>query len=137
MNRSALRQTRENYNEVLTFLEPHQARLSSQSSVSVYESFFTCFAYTRDDLEVFMKKEDSAKTPKTPAPPPLPDAAINPLQSDASTSVSEGPSKDAATAAPEDSGIDKIRARIQTAHRQYFVYTIGRRPVILPFIMEL
>jgi hypothetical protein len=64
-----------------------------------------------DDLEVFMKKEDSAKTPKTPAPPPLPDAAINPLQSDASTSVSEGPSKDAATAAPEDSGIDKIRAR--------------------------
>jgi len=33
--------------------------------------------------------------------------------------------------------IDKIRARIQTALRQYFLYTIGRRPVILPFIMEL
>lgn len=64
-----------------------------------------------DDLEVFMKKEDSAKPPKTATPPPLPDAAINPLQSDATTSVSEGPSKDAATAAPEDSGIDKIRAR--------------------------
>ena len=39
---------------------------------------------------------------------------------------------------PETPGrIDKIRARIQTALRQYFVYTIGRRPVILPFIMEL
>ena len=39
---------------------------------------------------------------------------------------------------PETPGrIDKIRARIQTALRQYFLYTIGRRPVILPFIMEL
>jgi ribonuclease J len=39
---------------------------------------------------------------------------------------------------PETPGrIDKIRARIQTALRQYFFYTIGRRPVILPFIMEL
>lgn len=64
-----------------------------------------------DDLEVFMKKEDSAKTPKAPPAPSVPNTAINPLQSDATTSVSEGPSKDAATAAPEDSGIDKIRAR--------------------------
>jgi ribonuclease J len=39
---------------------------------------------------------------------------------------------------PETPGrTDKIRARIQTALRQYFFYTIGRRPVILPFIMEL
>ncbi len=33
--------------------------------------------------------------------------------------------------------IEKIRARIQTALRQYFFFTIGRRPVILPFIMEV
>ncbi len=33
--------------------------------------------------------------------------------------------------------IDKIRAKIQTALRQYFFFTIGRRPVILPFIMEV
>ncbi len=33
--------------------------------------------------------------------------------------------------------IDKIRSRIQTALRQYFFFTIGRRPVILPFIMEV
>ncbi|UCF93215.1 MAG: ribonuclease J [Desulfobacterales bacterium] len=33
--------------------------------------------------------------------------------------------------------IDKIRSRIQTALRQYFFFTIGRRPVILPFIMEI
>jgi ribonuclease J len=40
--------------------------------------------------------------------------------------------------APETPGrTDKIRARIQTALRQYFFFTIGRRPVILPFIMEL
>jgi ribonuclease J len=32
---------------------------------------------------------------------------------------------------------DLIRARIQTALRQYFFFTIGRRPVILPFIMEV
>jgi len=33
--------------------------------------------------------------------------------------------------------VDKIRAKIQTALRQYFFFTIGRRPVILPFIMEV
>jgi len=33
--------------------------------------------------------------------------------------------------------IDKIRSKIQTALRQYFFFTIGRRPVILPFIMEV
>ena len=33
--------------------------------------------------------------------------------------------------------IDRIRSKIQTALRQYFFFTIGRRPVILPFIMEV
>ena len=33
--------------------------------------------------------------------------------------------------------VDKIRARIQTALRQYFFFTIGRRPVILPFLVEV
>jgi len=33
--------------------------------------------------------------------------------------------------------VDRIRAKIQTALRQYFFFTIGRRPVILPFIMEV
>ncbi|MGE5256559.1 MAG: ribonuclease J [Hyphomicrobiales bacterium] len=33
--------------------------------------------------------------------------------------------------------VERMRARIQTALRQYFFYTIGRRPVILPFIMEV
>jgi len=33
--------------------------------------------------------------------------------------------------------VESLRARIQTALRQYFFYTIGRRPVILPFIMEV
>lgn len=33
--------------------------------------------------------------------------------------------------------VERLRARIQTALRQYFFYTIGRRPVILPFIMEI
>jgi len=33
--------------------------------------------------------------------------------------------------------VDKIRAKVQTALRQYFFFTIGRRPVILPFIMEV
>jgi ribonuclease J len=33
--------------------------------------------------------------------------------------------------------VDKIRARLQTALRQYFFYTIGRRPVILPFLVEI
>jgi ribonuclease J len=33
--------------------------------------------------------------------------------------------------------IERLRARIQSALRQYFFYTIGRRPVILPFIMEV
>jgi ribonuclease J len=33
--------------------------------------------------------------------------------------------------------IERIRARIQSALRQYFFFTIGRRPVILPFIMEV
>ena len=33
--------------------------------------------------------------------------------------------------------VERMRTRIQTALRQYFFYTIGRRPVILPFIMEV
>lgn len=33
--------------------------------------------------------------------------------------------------------VDCIRSRIQTALRQYFFYTIGRRPVILPFLVEV
>jgi ribonuclease J len=33
--------------------------------------------------------------------------------------------------------VDRIRSRIQTALRQYFFYTIGRRPVILPFLVEV
>jgi ribonuclease J len=33
--------------------------------------------------------------------------------------------------------VDKIRSRIQTALRQYFFFTIGRRPVILPFMVEV
>jgi ribonuclease J len=33
--------------------------------------------------------------------------------------------------------VESMRTRIQTALRQYFFYTIGRRPVILPFIMEV
>jgi ribonuclease J len=33
--------------------------------------------------------------------------------------------------------VDRIRKRIQTALRQYFFFTIGRRPVILPFLVEI
>ncbi len=33
--------------------------------------------------------------------------------------------------------VNRIRSRIQTALRQYFFYTIGRRPVILPFLVEV
>jgi ribonuclease J len=33
--------------------------------------------------------------------------------------------------------VDRIRSRIQTALRQYFFFTIGRRPVILPFLVEI
>jgi len=33
--------------------------------------------------------------------------------------------------------IDKIRSRIQADLRKYFFFTIGRRPVILPFIIEV
>ena len=33
--------------------------------------------------------------------------------------------------------IDKIRSKLQIALKQYFFFTIGRRPVILPFIMEV
>ncbi len=33
--------------------------------------------------------------------------------------------------------VDKIKARLQTALRQYFFFTIGRRPVILPFLVEI
>jgi ribonuclease J len=32
---------------------------------------------------------------------------------------------------------DIIRSRIQSALRQYFFFTIGRRPVIMPFIVEI
>jgi ribonuclease J len=39
---------------------------------------------------------------------------------------------------PEIPGrIDKIRLKVHTALRQYFYYTIGRRPLILPFILEI
>ena len=33
--------------------------------------------------------------------------------------------------------LDKIRSKMLTALRQYFFFTIGRRPVILPFIIEV
>ena len=33
--------------------------------------------------------------------------------------------------------IEKIRHEVRKALRQYFFYTIGRRPVILPFITEI
>ena len=33
--------------------------------------------------------------------------------------------------------VERIRSRIQTALRQYFFFTIGRRPVILPFLVEV
>jgi len=33
--------------------------------------------------------------------------------------------------------IDKIRSQIQPALKKYFYFTIGRRPVILPFIIEV
>ncbi|MCK5508434.1 MAG: ribonuclease J [Desulfobacterales bacterium] len=32
---------------------------------------------------------------------------------------------------------DKIKSRMQTALKKYFYFTIGRRPVILPFIIEV
>jgi ribonuclease J len=39
---------------------------------------------------------------------------------------------------PEEPGrIERIRLKTRTALRQYFFYTIGRRPVILPFILEV
>jgi ribonuclease J len=33
--------------------------------------------------------------------------------------------------------VDRIRSRVQTALKQYFYFAIGRRPVILPFILEI
>jgi ribonuclease J len=33
--------------------------------------------------------------------------------------------------------VQQIRSRLQTALRQYFFFTIGRRPVILPFLLEV
>ena len=33
--------------------------------------------------------------------------------------------------------IERLSVGIQTALKQYFFYSIGRRPVILPFIMEV
>ena len=33
--------------------------------------------------------------------------------------------------------VDIIRSKLQTALRQYFFFTIGRRPVILPFVIEV
>ena len=33
--------------------------------------------------------------------------------------------------------VDRIRKRLQTALRQYFFFAIGRRPVILPFLVEV
>ncbi len=39
---------------------------------------------------------------------------------------------------PDVSGrVDKIRSRLQSDLRKYFYFTIGRRPVILPFILEV
>jgi len=39
---------------------------------------------------------------------------------------------------PEETNrIDKVRQKVRTALRQYFFYTIGRRPVILPFLIEI
>ncbi len=39
---------------------------------------------------------------------------------------------------PEVPGrIDKIQSKVQSALRQYFFFAIGRRPVILPFILEI
>ena len=37
----------------------------------------------------------------------------------------------------EPDRVEKIRSRLQIALRQYFFFTIGRRPVILPFIIEV
>jgi len=37
----------------------------------------------------------------------------------------------------EKNRVDTIRVRVQKALRQYFYFTIGRRPVILPFIIEV
>jgi ribonuclease J len=33
--------------------------------------------------------------------------------------------------------VDKIRSKMQADLRKYFFFTIGRRPVILPFIIEV
>ncbi len=33
--------------------------------------------------------------------------------------------------------VERIRSKVKTALRQYFFFTIGRRPVILPFIIEV
>jgi len=33
--------------------------------------------------------------------------------------------------------VDKIRSKMQSALRNYFFFTIKRRPVILPFILEV
>lgn len=33
--------------------------------------------------------------------------------------------------------IDAVRSKIQTALRKYFYFAIKRRPVILPFILEV
>jgi len=64
-----------------------------------------------DDLEVFMKKDDKAKAKKE-TPAPAPPEAVNPLKSDAAKTDSNGPEeKESSASEPEDSGIDKIRAR--------------------------
>ncbi|MCG6911911.1 MAG: ribonuclease J [Deltaproteobacteria bacterium] len=33
--------------------------------------------------------------------------------------------------------VDKLRRKVRTALRQYFYFTIGRRPLILPFLLEV
>jgi ribonuclease J len=43
--------------------------------------------------------------------------------------------EDVGPEAPER--IKVIRSRLQSALRQYFYFTIGRRPVILPFVMVI
>lgn len=64
-----------------------------------------------DDLEVFMKKDDKAKAKKEP-PAAAPPEGVNPLKSNAAKTDSNGPEeKESSAAEPEDSGIDKIRAR--------------------------
>jgi hypothetical protein len=66
-----------------------------------------------DDLEVFMKKEDTPKASKTPPPSPVSDTApaSELIQSNVTTDSAKGQTKEAGPSGAEDNGIDKIRAR--------------------------